>query len=100
MTSPRAQWRKVAESLKTDEKDSIFFFDTVNGNWGDWGEWGECSKTCGEGEHGRTRQCNNPAPAYGGKHCEGPFRQRRPCKEQYCPGNEFVSLCPIKCLSV
>ena len=24
MTSPRAQWRNVAESLNTDEKDSIF----------------------------------------------------------------------------
>ena len=58
----------------------------MDGNWGEWGPWGECSKTCGGGEHGRTRECNNPAPAYGGKQCEGPFRQRRLCNKEKCPG--------------
>ncbi|CAH3135598.1 unnamed protein product, partial [Porites lobata] len=57
----------------------------VDGNWGEWGAWSKCSKSCGGGEHARVRQCNSPAPAYGGKPCEGPFRQRRLCNKENCP---------------
>ena len=64
-----------------------FFFLSVDGKWGEWGAWSKCSKTCGGGEHERVRQCNSPAPAYGGKPCEGPFRQRRLCNKENCPGD-------------
>ncbi|XP_022785409.1 A disintegrin and metalloproteinase with thrombospondin motifs adt-1-like [Stylophora pistillata] len=57
----------------------------VDGNWGEWGAWTKCSKSCGGGEHSRKRLCDSPAPAHGGKICEGAFRQRRPCNENNCP---------------
>ena len=63
-----------------------YLFISVDGNWGEWGAWSKCSKSCGGGEHARVRQCNSPAPAYGGKPCEGPFRQRRLCNKENCPG--------------
>jgi len=43
----------------------------VNGNWGAWGEYGSCYKSCGGGVKERFRACNNPAPKFGGKKCEG-----------------------------
>ncbi|XP_068697131.1 A disintegrin and metalloproteinase with thrombospondin motifs adt-1-like [Montipora foliosa] len=57
----------------------------VDGNWGPWGKWSECSSTCGPGKQTRVRQCNNPAPAYGGKKCEGPFKQNGVCIKRKCP---------------
>ncbi|XP_044178030.1 A disintegrin and metalloproteinase with thrombospondin motifs adt-1-like isoform X2 [Acropora millepora] len=57
----------------------------VNGNWAEWGAWTECSLTCGPGKQTRVRQCNNPAPAYGGKNCDGPFRQSGVCIKKKCP---------------
>lgn len=73
---------------------SLFFFHaafSVNGSWGEWGPWSECSRSCGGGEHARTRVCNNPEPANGGRHCEGPFRQReRLCNNHKCPGNNII----------
>ena len=75
---------------------SLFFFHaafSVNGSWGEWGPWGECSRSCGGGEHARTRVCNNPEPANGGRHCEGPFRQgERLCNNHKCPGNNHLIL--------
>ena len=36
---------------------------------GGFGDWGKCSKPCGGGI--QTRECNDPAPAHGGKPCVG-----------------------------
>ncbi|CAH1785594.1 unnamed protein product, partial [Owenia fusiformis] len=41
----------------------------VNGGPGPWTAWQHCSATCGDGEKIRTRECNNPVPAYGGAEC-------------------------------
>ena len=58
----------------------------VDGNWGKWTDFGECSKTCGDGLKKRMRECNNPAPKYGGKSCEGDGTDSEPCKDIECPG--------------
>ena len=58
----------------------------VNGGWGTWGKWQACSKKCGTGTQHRSRFCNRPSPAHGGKHCSGQSRQTRKCNIQHCPG--------------
>ncbi|XP_064617882.1 A disintegrin and metalloproteinase with thrombospondin motifs 14-like isoform X2 [Liolophura sinensis] len=50
-----------------------------DGNWSSWGDWGHCSTPCGIGIKYRHRRCDNPAPAFGGKSCEGNFEQYRTC---------------------
>nr|XP_006133557.1 complement component C8 beta chain [Pelodiscus sinensis] len=47
----------------TDRKDVA-----INGMWGCWTSWSACSG----GQRMRRRQCNNPAPQYGGMPCTGP----------------------------
>ncbi|CAH1773254.1 unnamed protein product, partial [Owenia fusiformis] len=56
----------------------------VDGGYGPWSDFGECSKTCGGGTQNRTRLCNNPEPANGGKDCEGPSIETRSCNENSC----------------
>ena len=59
----------------------------VDGNWAEWSEWSTCSKTCKEGQQSRTRECNSPAPQYGGKVCEGDSNQTQVCNGDVpCPG--------------
>ena len=63
------------------------FFLVVDGNWGEWGKWNTCSKTCKQGKQSRKRDCNSPAPQYGGKKCEGDSSQDQVCNEDVpCPG--------------
>ncbi|XP_078374376.1 SCO-spondin-like [Oculina patagonica] len=58
----------------------------VDGSWGEWGEWSTCTKTCKQGKQSRTRECNSPAPQYGGKACEGKPKDSRVCNEKVpCP---------------
>ena len=55
--------------------------------WGKWSDWSECTKTCKFGLQSRTRKCNYPVPAHGGKDCEGPAEQSRKCNANVpCPG--------------
>ncbi|XP_013862616.1 A disintegrin and metalloproteinase with thrombospondin motifs 13 isoform X2 [Austrofundulus limnaeus] len=56
----------------------------VNGSWSTWSEFSSCSRTCGGGVTLRTRQCNNPRPAFGGKDCEGPDIEAELCHQQPC----------------
>ncbi|XP_028404131.1 uncharacterized protein LOC114526809 [Dendronephthya gigantea] len=56
----------------------------VHGNWGLWSSWGTCSKTCDEGKHRRTRQCNRPAPSNGGKACIGASDDLSTCLGKRC----------------
>ena len=35
----------------------------------------------------RERNCDSPAPKYGGKTCDGPTRENRSCSETECPGS-------------
>ncbi|CAH1785587.1 unnamed protein product [Owenia fusiformis] len=60
----------------------------VNGGLGSWTAWEQCSTTCGDGEKIRTRECNNPAPAYGGDECiADDLTEKMSCKIQECPVN-------------
>merc|ERR1711871_33923 len=58
----------------------------LNGQWGSYGNWGQCSTTCGAGRRTRTRACDNPAPRWGGKDCEGSANEVGTCNENVpCP---------------
>lgn len=85
---------------------------------GGWTPFGECSTTCEEGK--KTRKCENPAPANGGKDCVGSPNEScnkriacpkkpppSPCKDRYssCPryarycktSANVARLCPATC---
>ncbi|KAM9849770.1 A disintegrin and metalloproteinase with thrombospondin motifs 2 [Aulostomus maculatus] len=55
-----------------------------DGNWGSWSEFGQCSRTCGGGVQFRTRDCNNPRPANGGRTCVGATYQFQMCNTNEC----------------
>ena len=57
----------------------------MNGGWSDW-KPGQCSATCGTGFVYLTRQCNNPKPAHGGRHCVGFNWRMTRCNKGCCPG--------------
>lgn len=59
----------------------------VHGAWEEWSPWSLCSVTCGRGARTRTRQC--VAPQRGGKACEGPELQAKPCNIASCLGQYF-----------
>uniref|UniRef100_A0A8C9EWF6 ADAM metallopeptidase with thrombospondin type 1 motif 2 n=1 Tax=Pavo cristatus TaxID=9049 RepID=A0A8C9EWF6_PAVCR len=56
-----------------------------DGHWGAWSKFGSCSRTCGTGVKYRTRQCDNPHPANGGRTCIGPSYEFQLCNTQDCP---------------
>ncbi|XP_074503601.1 A disintegrin and metalloproteinase with thrombospondin motifs 2-like isoform X2 [Sebastes fasciatus] len=55
-----------------------------DGNWGSWSEFGQCSRTCGGGVQFRTRDCDNPRPANGGRTCVGATHQFQMCNTNEC----------------
>uniref|UniRef100_H3CGM2 ADAM metallopeptidase with thrombospondin type 1 motif 2 n=1 Tax=Tetraodon nigroviridis TaxID=99883 RepID=H3CGM2_TETNG len=55
-----------------------------DGNWGAWSEFGQCSRTCGGGVKFRTRNCDNPRPANGGRTCVGATYQFQMCNTNEC----------------
>ncbi|KAG7465167.1 hypothetical protein MATL_G00173410 [Megalops atlanticus] len=55
-----------------------------DGNWGMWSKFGSCSRTCGGGVRFRTRECNNPIPANGGRTCFGPNYEFQLCNTEEC----------------
>ena len=72
----------------TEKKNHWHFIHTaVNGNWAEWGEWQPCD--CETSTQGRTRQCNNPAPTFGGQDCEGAGDEQQECVPEGCTGINF-----------
>jgi len=59
----------------------------VNGNWGEWSKYTPCSNPCGGGQKNRSRSCDKPAPAHGGKDCLGEGEMIKDCNTQPCPVN-------------
>ncbi|XP_053778769.1 A disintegrin and metalloproteinase with thrombospondin motifs 14 isoform X3 [Desmodus rotundus] len=57
-----------------------------DGGWSSWTNFGSCSRSCGGGVRSRSRHCDNPLPAYGGRPCSGPMFQYRVCNSEECPG--------------
>ena len=57
----------------------------VDGAWTDWAQWGSCTKTCGGGRRSRSRTCDNPKPANGGKECFGDSGDFGDCNVDDCP---------------
>ncbi|XP_068743296.1 protein SpAN-like [Montipora capricornis] len=59
-------------------------FAPVDGHWGRWSSWSSCSVTCDQGEHSRTRICNDPVPKNGGKDCRGNSSDVGGCRNKRC----------------
>jgi len=59
----------------------------VDGGWSAFGTYGKCSKKCGGGTKERSRSCNNPTPANGGKQCLGSSVESASCNNKPCPVN-------------
>ncbi|XP_069877014.1 A disintegrin and metalloproteinase with thrombospondin motifs 14 isoform X2 [Dipodomys merriami] len=57
-----------------------------NGGWSSWTKFGSCSRSCGGGVRSRSRSCDNPPPAYGGRQCSGPTFEYQICNSEECPG--------------
>ncbi|KAI3372359.1 hypothetical protein L3Q82_022853, partial [Scortum barcoo] len=75
------QWCLKGRCVSPDELSSSV---VVHGSWSSWSELSPCSRTCGGGVTHRTRKCNNPSPAFGGKDCEGPDIEAELCHQQSC----------------
>ncbi|KAJ8318031.1 hypothetical protein KUTeg_003122 [Tegillarca granosa] len=63
----------------------LLYSYSVNGQWSTWNSWSECSENCGTGFHYRDRTCTQPAPANGGKLCQGPGSETIACFNGPCP---------------
>uniref|UniRef100_A0A3P8NP04 SCO-spondin n=1 Tax=Astatotilapia calliptera TaxID=8154 RepID=A0A3P8NP04_ASTCA len=58
----------------------------VHGALSSWGPWSPCSLSCGGlGLKTRSRGCTQPAPARGGRDCQGPRRETTYCQAPDCP---------------
>ncbi|CAH3155132.1 unnamed protein product, partial [Pocillopora meandrina] len=68
----------------------MFLFTTllVDGGWSEWSSWSICTKPVG-GIQTRQRECANPEPAHGGKHCDGTGAMLRECNNMSSCQEEF-----------
>ncbi|XP_077377558.1 hemicentin-1 [Festucalex cinctus] len=76
----------VAESEAGSAERTITLKVQINGGYSAWQDWGPCSSICGQGFQERSRLCNNPEPANGGRSCSGPNIDSRKCQAGLCPG--------------
>ncbi|XP_055041763.2 hemicentin-1 isoform X2 [Misgurnus anguillicaudatus] len=80
-----AEYECVARNLLGSVLVRVSLTVRVHGGYSEWMEWGACSVSCGTGVQRRLRQCNNPLPANGGRHCTGGAAESRSCKGKPCP---------------
>ena len=60
----------------------------ADGKWSEWSPWTKCSMPCGGGLQRRTRSCDNPRPAHGGRFCSGDSREAQRCNQYTCSGEK------------
>ncbi|XP_072038771.1 coadhesin-like isoform X1 [Amphiura filiformis] len=70
--------------LGVDENGGNPVDGSIDGGWSDWIGWTDCSVTCGEGMKTKTRTCTNPAPANGGRDCNGESNKEKTCDMGSC----------------
>ncbi|AWP10692.1 putative hemicentin-1 [Scophthalmus maximus] len=80
-----AEYECVARNLLGSVLVRVTLTVRVHGGYSEWAEWGPCSVSCGVGLQKRLRQCNNPLPANGGRHCAGVETETRSCRGKPCP---------------
>ncbi|XP_034531212.1 hemicentin-1 [Notolabrus celidotus] len=80
-----AEYECVARNLLGSVLVRVTLTVRVHGGYSEWAEWGPCSVSCGVGSQKRLRQCNNPRPANGGRHCAGSNTETRSCQGKPCP---------------
>lgn len=72
----------ISEFLKSKEGETTV---PVDGDFTLWTTWSSCPHACGRTAlRSRERYCTNPAPANGGRNCEGPRFQLKLCKLKQC----------------
>ncbi|KAL9959837.1 hypothetical protein ACROYT_G033195 [Oculina patagonica] len=82
---PPSPGGKPCNGSTFETKDCNTQLCPVDGGWSSWSDWTVCDRNCGGGKQFRTRLCDSPSPAHGGKTCDGPNVENRTCNEQACP---------------
>ncbi|XP_028312307.1 A disintegrin and metalloproteinase with thrombospondin motifs 13 isoform X2 [Gouania willdenowi] len=80
------QWCLKGHCVFPDDLNSPVM---VHGSWSSWSKFSSCSRSCGGGVTFRTRQCNNPRPAFGGHECVGPETEAELCNQQNCERSQL-----------
>ncbi|XP_029939526.1 hemicentin-1, partial [Salarias fasciatus] len=80
-----AEYECVARNLLGSVLVRVTLIVRVHGGYSEWAEWSPCSVSCGVGAQTKLRQCNNPLPANGGRHCVGSDVETRTCQGKPCP---------------
>ncbi|XP_034866567.1 hemicentin-1 isoform X2 [Mirounga leonina] len=80
-----SEYECVARNLMGSVLVRVPVIVQVHGGYSQWSTWRACSVTCGKGIQKRSRLCNNPSPANGGKPCQGSDSEMRNCQRKLCP---------------
>ncbi|KAJ8042331.1 Hemicentin-1 [Holothuria leucospilota] len=81
---------KTAMKWKFNNRFEYFYLEIngpIDGEWSEWSSWSSCTATCGDSTRTRSRPCDNPAPQYGGKFCDGLGNETESCTVDPCPVN-------------
>lgn len=76
---------KPCSGITTIQQDCNTQACPVDGAWGEWSAHGSCTADCAGGIKTRTRTCDKPAQAHGGKECVGPPKEIDECNTHKCP---------------